>query len=54
MNMISTASVLPRTPNNVNDMLSVVFIGAGKYKREYLKNIFHVRKKKNMGLFSMA
>ena len=46
MNIISTASVLPRTPNNVNDMLSVVFIGSGKYKKECLKNMFRVRKKK--------
>ena len=49
MNIISTASVLHRTPNNVNNMLSVVFIGPGKYKKECLKNMFHVRKKKKYG-----
>ena len=42
MNVISTASVLPQTPADVNDMLSVVFIGPGKLKPKDLKNIFHI------------
>ncbi|KAF8231122.1 hypothetical protein L208DRAFT_1278729, partial [Tricholoma matsutake] len=46
MNVISTASVLPRTPDHVNQMLSVVFIGPGKYKNECLKNMFCIRKSK--------
>jgi hypothetical protein len=37
MNVVSTATVLPRTPDDVNDMLSVVFIGPGKYKPDCLK-----------------
>ena len=46
MNVISTASVLPRTPDHVNQMLSVVFIGPGKYKKDCLKNMFRIRKHK--------
>ncbi|KAF8228866.1 hypothetical protein L208DRAFT_1072063, partial [Tricholoma matsutake] len=46
MNVVSTATVLPQTPDHVNKMLSVVFIGPGKYKKECLKNMFHIRKKK--------
>jgi ATP-dependent exoDNAse (exonuclease V) alpha subunit len=49
MNVISTASVLPRTPADVNDMLSVVFIGPGKLQAKHLKNLFRVRKKKVWG-----
>ena len=30
LNIISTASVLPRTPGDINSILSVVFIGPGK------------------------
>ena len=30
LNVISTASVLPRTPGDINSILSVVFIGPGK------------------------
>ncbi|KAF8223882.1 hypothetical protein L208DRAFT_1128042, partial [Tricholoma matsutake] len=46
MNIISTASVLPRTPDHIDKMLSVVFIGPGKYKRDCLKNMFCIRKSK--------
>ncbi|PPQ75657.1 hypothetical protein CVT26_001814 [Gymnopilus dilepis] len=46
MNIVSTAEVLPRTPDNVNGMLSVVFIGPGKYKADCLKHMFSVRKAK--------
>jgi len=46
MNVVSTASVLPRTPDHVNGMLSIIFIGPGKYKKDCLKNMFWVRKKK--------
>ena len=31
MNVVSTASVLPRTPADINETLSVVFIGPGKF-----------------------
>jgi len=44
MNIISTASVLPRTPADINGMLSIVFIGAGKLKIESLRHILRVRK----------
>jgi hypothetical protein len=32
MNIISTASVLSRTPADINGMLSIVFVGAGKFQ----------------------
>ena len=31
MNVISTATVLPCTLDDINDVLSVIFIGSGKY-----------------------
>jgi hypothetical protein len=31
MNVISTASVLPWTPADINGLLSVVFVGSGKF-----------------------
>ena len=46
MNVISTASVLPRTPADINETLSVVFIGPGKFRPEFLKNIYRIRKQK--------
>lgn len=46
MNIESTASVLPRTPDNINGLLSVVFIGPGRFKSDCLQSMFHVRKAK--------
>ena len=46
MNVVSTAAVLPRTVADINEMLSVVFIGPGKFRTEYLKDIFRIRKAK--------
>ena len=46
MNVISTASVLPWAPCDINGMLSVVFVGAGKLNAELLHKMFRVRKKK--------
>ena len=46
MNVVSTASVLPRTPADVNGMLSIVFIGPGKFKPENLGPLFKIRKRK--------
>lgn len=46
MNLVSTASILPRTPTDINGMLSVVFIGCGKLNMSSLKNMFRVRKYK--------
>jgi len=46
MNTVSTAKVLPRTPTDINDILTIVFIGPGKLKLESLKNMFRIRKSK--------
>ena len=46
MNVSSTAIVLPRIPSDVNDLLSVVFIGSQKFKPEYLGNMYRIRKSK--------
>jgi len=46
MNLVSTASILPRTPADINGMLSVVFVGAGKLESKSLKNLFKIRKNK--------
>ena len=46
MNFISTASVLPRTPADIHNTLSVVFIGPGKFHLKFLKTMFQVRKQK--------
>jgi len=46
MNVVSTVLVLPRTPADINETLSVVFIGPGKFRAEYLKDIFRIRKAK--------
>ena len=45
MNIISSASVLSRTPADVIDMLSVVFIGPGNLQAKHLNNLFHIHKK---------
>ena len=46
MNVNSTAAVLPRAPSDVNDLLSVVFIGSHKFRPEYLGNMYRIRKSK--------
>ena len=46
MNIISTATVLPRTPADINGMLSVVFVGAGKFEIKSMQKMFRIRKKK--------
>ena len=46
MNVVSTTSVLPRTPSDVNETLSVVFVGPGKFRREFLKDVYRIRKQK--------
>ncbi len=45
MNIVSTASVLPWAPTDINGILSIVFIGAGKLKLDSLKHMLRVRKK---------
>ena len=42
MNIVSTASVLPHTPSDINDLLSVIFIGPEKFKPENTGNLFQV------------
>ncbi|KAJ8584575.1 hypothetical protein M405DRAFT_913936, partial [Rhizopogon salebrosus TDB-379] len=37
MNVVSTAFVLPRTPADVNGVLSIVFVGAGKSEPDQLR-----------------
>ena len=46
MNVVSTMSILPRTPSDINDLLSVVFISPGMFKVEDLGRVFQVCKKK--------
>ncbi|KAG0702030.1 hypothetical protein DFH29DRAFT_805531 [Suillus ampliporus] len=46
MNVVSTASVLPRTPADINDALSVVFIGNQNFDPARIYSLFHVRKTK--------
>ena len=46
MNVLLTASVLPRMFSDVNDMLTVVFVGAGKFDPNCLAQMFTVRKEK--------
>jgi hypothetical protein len=46
MNVVSTASVLPRTPANVNGLLSIVFVGPGKFNPAVLSTVFRVRHSK--------
>ncbi|KAG2134069.1 hypothetical protein DEU56DRAFT_738664, partial [Suillus clintonianus] len=46
MNVVSTASVLPRTPADVNYALSVVFVGSQQFDPARLYSLFRVRKSK--------
>ncbi|KAG1794515.1 uncharacterized protein BJ212DRAFT_1277541, partial [Suillus subaureus] len=46
MNIVSTVSVLPRTPADVNGFLSIVFVGPGKFKPDQMGPMFRVRKDK--------
>jgi Domain of unknown function (DUF6570) len=46
MNVMSMASVLPRTVADINSILTVVFIGHGKFNAKKLGNFFRVRKNK--------
>ncbi|KAL1690788.1 hypothetical protein GGG16DRAFT_55089, partial [Schizophyllum commune] len=52
MNIVSTASVLPRAPDDVNNMLSVIFVGPGKFRMSMLgcQNMFRFRKSKAIAL----
>ncbi|KAG1876992.1 hypothetical protein C8R48DRAFT_591367, partial [Suillus tomentosus] len=46
MNTVSTATVLPRTPTDVNGFLSVVFIGPEKFDPKRMGTLFRVRREK--------
>jgi len=46
MNVVLSASVLPRTPADIYGMLSVVFIGPGKFDPECLGPMFKIQKQK--------
>jgi len=40
MNVVFTASVLPPTPSDINETLSIVFVGPGKFRQEFLKDMY--------------
>ncbi|KAG1813770.1 hypothetical protein DFJ58DRAFT_607813, partial [Suillus subalutaceus] len=46
MNTVSMASVLPRTPSDMNGFLSVIFIGPEQFDPMCLRVFFRVRKDK--------
>ncbi|KAG1733086.1 hypothetical protein EDD22DRAFT_788122, partial [Suillus occidentalis] len=46
MNVVSTMMVLPHTPADVNGLLSVVFVGPGKFDLKALGTVFRVRRHK--------
>jgi len=46
VNVVSTASVLPRTPGDINSILTVVFIGSGKFNPQHMGSMLKIRKNK--------
>lgn len=44
LNVVSTVSVLPHTIADINDLISIVFIGPGKMKTKDLGHMFRIRK----------
>ncbi|KAJ7844579.1 hypothetical protein B0H14DRAFT_2358506 [Mycena olivaceomarginata] len=46
MNIVSTATVLPRTPQDINGCISVVFIGPDKFKADAICKLFSIRRDK--------
>ncbi|KAK0502569.1 hypothetical protein EDD18DRAFT_1044710, partial [Armillaria luteobubalina] len=42
VNLVSTVSVLPRTPSDIKDMLSVIFMGLHQSMKSYLKTMFYI------------
>ena len=49
MNASSTAALFPRTPSDMNGLLSVVLIGSSKFKPEFLGNMHRSHKSKAWG-----
>lgn len=46
MNIQSTVDVLPRTPSDILDILTVVWVGTSSYQQACLKKVFQIRKEK--------
>ncbi|KAK6997320.1 hypothetical protein R3P38DRAFT_2361923, partial [Favolaschia claudopus] len=46
MNIVSTATELPRTPKDITGSISVVFIGPEKYKSDAIHKLFKIRRDK--------
>jgi hypothetical protein len=46
MNLVSTADKLPRTPQDINGSISVVFIGPEKFKADVIHKLFRIRRNK--------
>lgn len=53
-NIVSTAKILPRTPSDINDNLSVIFVGSGSFDKKNLgpRSMLTVRKRKISRLLS--
>jgi len=46
VNVVSTASVLPRTPGDINSILTVVFVGSGKFDSKRMGSMMKICKNK--------
>ena len=46
VNVVSTASVLPRTPGDINLILTVVFIGSGNFNPHHMGSMLKICKNK--------
>ena len=46
VNVVSTASVLPRTPGDINSVLTIVFIGYGKFNPKHMGSMLKIHKNK--------
>lgn len=56
MNVLSTMSMLSQTISDVNDMLTIIFVGTGKFDPNCLCQMFTIqkKKKKSLGFFAMV
>ncbi|KAF8217876.1 hypothetical protein K438DRAFT_1495833, partial [Mycena galopus ATCC 62051] len=46
MNIVNTATELPRTPQDIDGCISVVFIGLEKFKADAINKLFRIRRDK--------
>lgn len=46
MNVISTVTALPRTPGDINSMISIIFVGKKKFDPGRMGNMLRIRKEK--------